>query len=104
MDSIHKTNGPAAQRGLSADIRRIKQGTAETADELRDFVRTLKGKNPQEVLGAVAQSRLTQGVAAATFWTILFLAAGTAVPHFWDSIFPATAKVAVKPAPTESKP
>ena len=27
MDSIHKTNGPTAQRGLSGEMRRIKQGT-----------------------------------------------------------------------------
>jgi hypothetical protein len=100
MDSV-RHNEP---RGLAGDIRRAKEGAGATADELREFVRSLKGKNPQEVLGMVAQSRLTQGVVVATFWCVVLMAIGTAVPFYWDQIFPsATKPVAAKPA-EQSKP
>jgi hypothetical protein len=103
------------RRGLQGDLQRAKAGTIASTAELREFVKNLRGKSPQEVLGAVANSGLIQGVAISTFGTVLLMAAFTAGPYFLYgkpapkvkaekkaevSVDP---KDAAKPAPTETK-
>lgn len=70
------------QRGLQADLQRVKAGSFASAAELREFVQNLRGKSPQEVLGTVANSGLIQGVAISTIGTILLMALFTAGPYF----------------------
>ena len=69
------------RRGLQGDLQRAKAGTFATAAELREFVKNLKGKNPQEVLGAVANSGLAQGVGLATIGTVVLFAVFTVGPY-----------------------
>ena len=69
------------QRGLQGDLKRAKSGTFASAAELREFVQNLKGKSPQEVLGAVANSGLAQGVGLATIGTAVMFAIFTVGPY-----------------------
>ncbi len=71
------------------DIEQIRRGSAATADELRDFMKTLKGRSPAEVLGAVAQSSLVQSTFLATLGCIAVLAAGTIIPYALAKASPA---------------
>jgi len=76
------TSEPEPGRGLQGDLSRAKEGSLASAAELREFVKHLRGKSPQEVLGAVANSGLIQGVALSTVGTIILMVAFTAGPYF----------------------
>jgi len=65
-----------------AESQRAKAGSFASAAELREFVQNMKGRSPQEVLGAVANSGLLQGVAISTLGTIFLIALFTAGPYF----------------------
>jgi len=67
--------------GLSKDFNRIREGSAATADELREFIQGLRGKSAQEVLGEVAQSGLAQGVVLSTLATFAILLTFTIIPY-----------------------
>lgn len=69
--------------GLRRDLKRASEGTFATAAELREFVHKLRGRSPQEVLGAVANSGLAQGVALSTLITIVVMGFFTIGPYFW---------------------
>lgn len=68
--------------GLRRDMRRAREGAFATTAELREFVHNLRGKSPQEVLGAVANSGLAQGVVLATLGTVALMAVFTVVPYY----------------------
>ena len=68
--------------GLRGDLHRARAGAFATTAELREFVHNLRGKSPQEVLGAVANSGLAQGVGLATFGTIVLMGVFTVLPYF----------------------
>lgn len=87
---------PSPPPGVRRDLRQARDGAFASAAELREFVKGLRGKSPQEVLGAVANSGLAQGVALATAGTIVLMALFTIGPYF---IYP---KVAPKPAKVEA--
>lgn len=76
------SSDPAESSGLRGDMYRAHDGAIATTAELREFVRNLRGKSPQEVLGAVANSGLAQGVALATFGTVVLMAVFTIVPYY----------------------
>lgn len=82
--------------GVRRDLRQAREGAFASAAELREFVKGLRGKSPQEVLGAVANSGLAQGVALATAGTVVLMALFTIGPYF---MYP---KVAPKPAKVEA--
>lgn len=67
--------------GLRRDLKRAREGAFATAAELREFVQNLHGKSPQEVLGAVANSGLAQGVGLATVGTVILMAIFTVGPY-----------------------
>lgn len=67
--------------GLRRDLRRAREGAFATTAELREFVHNLRGKSPQEVLGAVANSGLAQGVVLATLGTVVLMAVFTVIPY-----------------------
>lgn len=71
-----------SQPGLRGDLHRARAGAFATTAELREFVHNLRGKSPQEVLGAVANSGLAQGVGLATFGTIILMGVFTVLPYF----------------------
>ena len=79
-------NNHIGRRGISGDIHRIKEGSAATATEIREFMQDMRGKNPNEVLGAVASSGLIQGIALSTVGFIALLAVCTVVPYAWGKM------------------
>ena len=81
-------------RGLAGDLNRVKEGTAATAAELRAFLQKQRGRSPQEVLGAIAESNLGQGVFVSTMAHVILLVAFTALPYMLSS--DAEAKPAAK--------
>ncbi len=78
--------------GIATDITRLKAASAGSAAEMRDFVHSLKGRSPQEVLGLVAQSSLLNGVIQATLGCIVLTAIFTVVPYAMGKMAPAKSK------------
>src|SRR5262245_33764196 len=85
---------------MMSSAKRLSTDAAATTAELRDFVRSLKGRSPQEVMGIVSSSALTQAVIGSTIATVVLIAVLT-VP-FAGSAKAKPAKPAV--AATESEP
>ncbi len=61
-------------RPSQSAVKRLSTGVATTTSELRDFVRSLKGRSPQEVMGIVSSNALTQAVIGSTLATVVLLA------------------------------
>lgn len=79
---LSPSNPGNSPSGLRGDLKRAREGAFATTAELREFVHKLRGKSPQEVLGAVANSGLAQGVCVATFGTIVLMAVFTVAPYY----------------------
>lgn len=75
---------PERRRGIARDMDVLSSGGKATAEELREFMQQMKGRNPQEVLGIVAQSGLFQGILMATLGTVAFLFLFTVGPYAWS--------------------
>jgi hypothetical protein len=97
----HLEQPPATSTGLSADMKRLKSDTSSTAEEVRDFIANLKGRSPQEVLGAVSESGLVQATVQATFGCIVVLAICTVAPWAWNSEEAAAVAAEAAAAPSE---
>ena len=69
--------------GGFSDMKRVKESSAASVAELREFLGQLKGRSPQEVMGVVAQSSLVQGIMTATIATGVILLLGTVIPYAW---------------------
>lgn len=67
-----------------SDMKRLKTDASATTGELRAFIRGLKGRSPQEVMGIVAGNALTQGMVTATIGCVVMLAVLT-VPFAFGS-------------------
>jgi hypothetical protein len=67
--------------GPARDVQNVKQGTAASIAELREFVSNLKSRSPQEVLGIVAASGLAKGILHATLGCALLLVVLTVIPY-----------------------
>lgn len=96
-------------RSAKSGVKRLSTDMATTTIELREFVRSLKGRSPQEVMGIVASSALTQAVIGSTIATVVLLAALTVPFAFGNSAKaksakPAAAVVDVESAKAESSP
>lgn len=98
----------AKPRGLARDIHRAREGATATAGELREFVKQLKGRSPQEMLGIVAGSGLVRSTVLATVITVVFMVGFTVGPYLYGKANPkqpvadaeAAAKAAAPAAPT----
>ena len=72
MHEKHSTNADGDRpRAIPGDIRRLTVHGAATVGELREFLTKMKGKSPQEIIGAIAQSRLFSGLV----WSTLIVGA-----------------------------
>lgn len=91
-----------AKPGMVSSAKRLSTDAAATTAELRDFVRSLKGRSPQEVMGIVASNALTQAVIGSTIATVVLIAVLT-VP-FAGSAKAKPPKPTVATATTESEP
>ena len=99
--AVSPSNPGNSPSGLRGDLHRAREGAFSTTAELREFVHNLRGKSPQEVLGAVANSGLAQGVGVATFGTIVVMAVFTIVPYYmYGGMAAAKAKLAAAAAAT----
>ncbi len=83
-------------------MKRTRVEANATAAELREFLSSMKGKSPQEMLGAIAQSSLMRATTEATIWTAALMAGFTFVPYFLKgdakaNTQPAAAKSTAKP-------
>lgn len=65
-----------------ADLRELKANSGATVQELQEFLRQLKGKSPQEMLGVVASSQLFRATILSVILVTIALFAFTAVPYF----------------------
>lgn len=82
--------------------KRLSSDAAATTVELRNFVRSLKGRSPQEVMGIVASNALAQAVVGSTIATAVLIAVLT-VP-FVGSAKAKPSKPAVAATTTEAEP
>lgn len=64
------------------DIKNLKDNGGASIQELREFLKSLKARNPQEVIGIVSTSLLVQSMAISIIATIALLALFTAGPYF----------------------
>ena len=86
---------------MVSGVKRLSTDAVTTTSELRDFVRSLKGRSPQEVMGIVASNALTQAMIGSTIATVVLLAVLT-VPFAFGS--PAKAKSTKPGAATNAEP
>ena len=63
------------------DFRNLKEHGGASLGELKEFLTTLRGRSPQEVIGIVKTSLLIQSLAIATVATIAFLFVFTVAPY-----------------------
>lgn len=97
---------PAAT-GIAGDMKRLHGDVATSTDELREFVAGLRGRSPQEVLGAFGESGLFQGVVQATLGCVVLLAVLSVVPWAMradESEDTTTASAAAASAPAAATP
>ena len=81
------TRRPAAKRSAlastRADLRELqRQLAAPPSQELQAFLRELKGKSPQEMLGVVAASHLVRSLVLSTVLVAGAILLFTAIPYF----------------------
>lgn len=67
----------------SGEIARMKAGSRATMEELQEFLGEVRGKSPQQVLGLVAASGLTQGIILSTLVTVIVLFTITAGQYLY---------------------
>jgi len=99
MDKTQASSDAPGRLGLARDFTRLKRDGSASAAELREFVKELRGRSPQEVLGLVAQSSLMHGVAVSTLLCLALMAAFTAGPYAWNKSSPPPKKAAAVAAP-----
>ena len=85
MDQTRKQleDQPQSATGIAGDMKRLHGDASATAAELREFVATLRGRSPAEVLGAIGESSLFQGIVQATVGCVVVLVVFTVGPYLW---------------------
>lgn len=63
------------------DIKNLKDSGGASIGELREFLKTLKARNPQEVIGIVSTSLLVQSLVISCLATAVLLAVFTVGPY-----------------------
>lgn len=74
------TTTPASPVG--GELRSLQRHGAATMDELREFLVSMRGKSPREMLGTLAESSLLRATVQATLGAIGLIAVFTAGPYF----------------------
>jgi hypothetical protein len=107
MESSSKQPAFAAGR---RPAQRGKADRALTPAELREYLAGLNAKDPNQLMGAVTQGSLVQGVVLATLAATALLLACTLGPYAWEKyasqpqLPAAAAKVAASPPQTDAQP
>jgi hypothetical protein len=68
--------------GPLKEAKNLRVNGSASVAELKEFLASLKGRNPQEVIGMMSASMLIQSLGIATVATALFLAVFTIGPYF----------------------
>lgn len=104
-DSESHRNSMASTK---ADFRELRANSSATVKELQEFLRELKGRSPQEMLGVVASSQLFRAIIVSTILVAITIVALTAAPYYLDEkpeeVEPIAAQPAPTPEPTSAKP
>ncbi|MBK94537.1 MAG: hypothetical protein CMJ79_02340 [Planctomycetaceae bacterium] len=83
MSDLHENQDNQSQsRGILGDVRSVKNNGAASLSELREFIGSLKGRKPQDVMGEVASNGLVQGVVYSTVGFLVILLVFTAIPYW----------------------
>jgi hypothetical protein len=98
----HLEKPPTTSTGVAADMKRLKSDASSTTEEVREFIANLKGRSPQEVLGAVSESGLVQATVQATFGCAIVLFAFSVVPWFLKSEEAVAVAAETQPATSET--
>jgi hypothetical protein len=88
----------------SSDLKKIKSNTAATANELREFLRQMRGKSPKEMLGAVATSDLGKSLVQAAAGVAAAILIFTIIPFTLGKVFAKDEPVAAAPAEIPTSP
>jgi hypothetical protein len=89
------TETRTAMASSKADLRELRDNSRATVQEIQAFLRELKGKSPQEMLGVVAQSGLFRSLMLSSGIVVGGILLFTAIPYFMSGD--------EKPAPTAEK-
>ena len=81
-----KPKDPPSALDVAGDLRNLRTHGAASVEELKEFLSTLRGKSPQEVIGIVSSSLLIQSLAIATGITVASMVIFTVGPYLvWGS-------------------
>lgn len=95
------TEPRTAMASTKADLRELRDNSRATVGEIQAFLRELKGKGPQEMLGVVAASNLFRSLVLSTGIVAGGILLFTAIPYFMGGE-EKTAPLPKKPAPVEA--
>jgi len=103
-------NSDAARTSMAstkADFRELKANSSATVQELQEFLRQLRGKSPQEMLGVVATSQLFRATIVSVVLVTGAILVLTALPYFFGeepAPAPETQSAAAVVAPAAPSP
>lgn len=83
---LKSTESSAERNALAstkADLRELRGNSSATVKELNEFLRQLKGKSPQEMLGVVTASGLVRSLVLSTALVFAAILIFTAIPYFF---------------------
>ena len=95
------TETRTAMASTKADLRELRENSSATVHEIQAFLRELKGKGPQGMLGVVAASNLFRSLLLSSAMVVGGILLFTAIPYFTGSD-EKPAPVAEKPVPVEA--
>ncbi|MFK7910820.1 MAG: hypothetical protein AB8F34_09460 [Akkermansiaceae bacterium] len=104
-----ETDTPQADRtsmaSTKADLRELRSNSSATVRELQEFLRELRGKSPQEMLGVVASSQLFRATILSVVLVTGAILLFTALPFFFgDEPTPAADTKPIAAAPASPAP
>ena len=86
-----------------AELRNLRNNSQATVAELKAFLRELKGRSPQEMLGMVASNQLFRATIHALVLIAVLLLVFTAIPYFTrEAPTPVVAPTATPATPLEA--
>ena len=85
-DAARKVVGAGVEpmASLPRDLKNLKGNSSATVDELRDFMKQMRGKSPADMLGAIAQSTLVRSLIVSTVSIVALLFTLTAASYFFS--------------------
>ncbi|MBM80671.1 MAG: hypothetical protein CMJ78_08770 [Planctomycetaceae bacterium] len=91
---------------IASELGDLKKNSTATAEELRQFMGEMQGKNPQEVMGLVASSGLASSILVSTAGCVVLMFMLTVIPYFWEDVFGASSDstATAVATPTKSEP